>query len=283
MAWGVKHSLILMQLNSSLSNLAGPLWRYRELLWQFTQRNVELRHKGSHLGIIWAVLSPLSLLALQVLVFGYIFQGSFGVLPNETKADFGLGMFLGLTLYQFAAEILTTAPILVSANSNFVKKVVFPLEIVPAAAVGSAFIHTLISLTLVLLGVALLGQGLTVGILWLPVVLIPLVMLGLGAAWFFSALGVFIRDIAPLMQFGVTALMFASAVFYSASNIPPAAWTFMRFNPMLLAIEVARDGVLWQRSPNMTHVAYLWLSSIVACGVGYVVFKKLKSAFADVL
>jgi lipopolysaccharide transport system permease protein len=134
-----------------------------------------------------------------------------------------------------------------------------------------------------LLGIAFFGQGLTFGILWLPVVLLPLVMLCLGIAWFISALGVFIRDISPLTQFGATALMFGSAVFYSASSIPPAAWTFLRFNPMLIAIEIARDGVLWHRSPHLTHVAYLWIFSMITCYTGYAVFRKLKPAFADVL
>src|SRR5690606_23088229 len=122
------------------------LWRHRELLWQFTMRNVELRHKGSHLGLIWSFLNPMLMLGLYVLVFGYIFDGSFGVLPNETRVDFGLGIFLGLTLYHFAAEVLVTAPGIVVSNPNFVKKVVFPLEILPAANVGAAVIHLLIGL-----------------------------------------------------------------------------------------------------------------------------------------
>ncbi len=284
-AWSVNRSLLEMSANTASSPFVfvHPLWTHRELLWQFTLRNVELRHKGSHLGLIWAVLSPLSILGLQILVFGYIFKGSFGVLPNETRADYGLGMFLGMSIYQFVAEVITTAPILVVSNSSFVKKVVFPLEIIPAAAVGAAFIHTLISLGLVLLGIAFFGQGLTLGVLWLPAVLVPLVMLCLGMAWFFSALGVFIRDISPLMQFGATALMFGSAVFYSANKIPATAWSVMRFNPVLLAIEVARDGVLWQRNPNFAYVVYLWLFSAIVCGLGYAAFKKMKPAFADVL
>jgi lipopolysaccharide transport system permease protein len=108
-------------------------------------------------------------------------------------------------------------------------------------------------------------------------------MLCLGIAWFFSALGVFIRDLLPLMQFGVNALMFASAVFYPAKMIPPAAWVIMRFNPMLLAIEVARDALLWHRQPNLNYVVYLWLFSATICSMGYFAFNRMKPAFADVL
>jgi lipopolysaccharide transport system permease protein len=274
---------MLAQSSTSNFSFAVPLWKHRALLWQFTERNVELRHKGSHLGIMWAFLGPLLLLGLQVLVFGYIMNGRFGVIPNETKIDYGLGLFMGMSLFHFTAEVLTTAPALITANSNFVKKVVFPIEIIPAAAVGSAFIHVAISLCLVLLGVTFFGQGITLGVLWLPVILIPMVLAGLGAAWFIAAFAVFVRDIAQLLQFGTMALMFASAVFYPASSIPPAAWTFMRFNPLLLAIEIARDAVLWHRSPNLTHVFYLWLFGLAACAVGYAVFRKLRPAFADVL
>ena len=109
------------------------LWPHRELLWQFTVRQVELRHRGSHLGLLWAILNPLLMLGLYVLVFGYIFGGRFGILPDETRIDYALGIFFGLTLFHFFAEVLTIAPTLIIANPNFVKKVVFPLAILPAA------------------------------------------------------------------------------------------------------------------------------------------------------
>jgi lipopolysaccharide transport system permease protein len=266
-----------------LAPFLADLWQHRELLWQFTQRNVELRHKGSHLGLLWSFASPLLMLSLYVFVFGFIFEGKFGVMPNETRADYGLGIFLGLSLFHFLAEVLSIAPTLVVGNPNFVKKVVFPLEIVPAAAVGAAAIHMLISLGLVIIGILLFGHGLTWSALWLAAVVIPLCLLGLGLAWLFSALGVFFRDTAQIMQFLTAALMFASAVFYSASKIPAAAWTILKFNPLLLAIEIARDGMLWVRTPDSTHLVYLWLVSLLVCWLGHAAFKKMKLAFADVL
>jgi lipopolysaccharide transport system permease protein len=259
------------------------LWQHRDLLRQFTLRNVELRHKGSHLGLIWSFANPLLMLGLYVFVFGFIFGGSFGILPNETRIDYGLGIFLGLSLFHFLAEVLSVAPTLIVNNPNFVKKVVFPLEVLPAAAVGAAAIHLIISLVLVLLGVQILGHGLGVGTLWLPAVILPLCFLALGVAWLFSAFGVFFRDTTQIMQFLTTGLMFASAVFYSAAKIPGAAWTILKFNPLLLAIEIARDGVLWLRTPNVTHLIYLWILSLFICWVGHAAFKKMKPAFADVL
>jgi lipopolysaccharide transport system permease protein len=139
---------------------ATDLWTHRELLWQFTLRNVELRHKGSHLGLIWSFLNPLLMLGLYVLVFGYVFGGHFGILPEETPMDYALGIFLGLTLVHFFSEVLSLAPTLIIGNPNFVKKVVFPLEILPAASVCSAVFHLLISLGLALVSVQIFGHGL---------------------------------------------------------------------------------------------------------------------------
>lgn len=265
---------------------ASDLWVHRDLLWQFTLRNVELRHKGSHLGLVWSFLNPLLLLALYILVFGYIFGGSFGVLPDETRLDFGLGIFFGLTLFHFVSEVLGLSPTLIVGNPNFVKKVVFPLEILPAASVLGAVFHMLISLGLLLAGVVFLGPGLTMNALWLPVILLPMVLLMLGIGWFLSALGVFFRDIGQAMQFLTMALMFSSAVFYSAQKIvvaSPAAWTFLRFNPMLLAIELCRDAGLWGRPLNLNHLSYLYLAGFAACYLGHLAFRRMKPAFADVL
>lgn len=266
----------------ALAPFLADLWRHRDLLRQFTARQVELRHKGSHLGVVWSVANPLLMLALYVLVFGFIFGGSFGR-PGETRIDYGLGIFLGLTLFQFASEVLSTSPMVVVGNPNFVKKVVFPLEVLPAANVGAALVHLCIGLALVLTSVLVLGPGLAWSVLWLPVILLPLVLAALGVTWLFAALGVFLRDIAQPMQFLSMALLFASAVFYPVQKIPEAAWAVMRFNPILLAIELARDAVLWHETLNYTHLAYLYAFGAAACSAGYAVFRRLKPAFADVL
>ena len=265
-----------------LFNPAVNLWRHRDLLWQFTLRNVEIRHKGSHLGLIWAILNPLLMLGLYVLVFGYIFGGRFGVLPSETPVDYALGIFLGLTLFHFLAEVLSVSPTLIVGNPNFVKKVVFPLQILPAASVGGALFHLLISLGLALLSLLISNRGIPVTILWLPIILVPLIFLGLGISWFFSALGVFFRDIGQVMQFLSMVLMWASAVFFTAQRYP-LAWPYLRFNPLLLAIDLTRDAALWARPLNFAHLGYLYVTGFGACVLGYMAFNKMKPAFADVL
>ncbi|MBA3849084.1 MAG: sugar ABC transporter permease [Opitutus sp.] len=266
-----------------LAPFAFDLWQHRGLLWQFTQRQIELRHKGSHLGLFWALLQPLLMLALYLLVFGYILEGKFGAKPDETRADFGLGIFFGLVLFHVFAEVLTVSSTVIVSQPNFVKKVVFPLEVLPAANVGAAFFHLAIGLGLALAGVALFGPGLGLTSLWLPVILLPVLLLLLGLGWLLAALGVFLRDLNPLTQFLSLVLMFSSAVFYSAQKIPPDAWVYMRFNPVLLAIQAVRDAALWQRPLHPGHLLYLWAAGLAACYVGHAVFRRLKPAFADVL
>jgi lipopolysaccharide transport system permease protein len=266
-----------------LAPFLADLWQHRELLWQFTRRNFELTLKGSHLGLIWSFLNPLLMLALYVFVFGFIFGGRFGAIPNETRVDFALGIFLGLTIFGLTAEVLGMSPTIVSANPNFVKKVVFPLEVLPAAAVGASLGRMVIGLTFVLIGIVTLGPGLNTGILWVPVIVLPVVLGCLGAAWLVSSLGVFIQDIGQLMAFFTQVIMYASALFYSERIIPPAAWTVMRFNPILLSIELTRDVALWHQPINLHRLAYLYAFGLAACYLGHYAFRRMKPAFADVL
>jgi lipopolysaccharide transport system permease protein len=279
------HRMSRAAINSNRSPFAFALdlWRHRELLWQFTRREVELRHRGSHLGLAWSLLNPLLILGLYVFVFGFIFGGHFGVLPHESRVDYALGIFLGLSLFQFLAEIITVTPGLVVANPNFVKKVVFPLEILPAATVGAAVFHLVISLTLVLAGVALFGGGLTAGVCWLPVLVLPLALFALGLAWIIAALGVFLRDLSQLAQFLSMTLLYSSAVFYPVEKIPAALWQLLRFNPLLLTVDLARNAILWNRALNPRHLAYVFVLSLLMCYVGHRLFRRLKPAFADVI
>lgn len=258
------------------------LWRQRELLWQFTLRNIEMRHRGSHLGLVWSFLNPLLMLGLYVMVLGFMLGGKFGVIPGESRMEYGLGIFLSLSLFQFVAEILGISPLLIVSNPNFVKKVVFPLEIIPAASTAGALFHLGVSLVLVLIGLVCFGPGLHAGLLWLPVIILPIMLLGLGVSWLLAALGVFFRDIGQITQFISTALMWASGVFFTAQRFP-TAWPWLRLNPLLLAIDEARNAALWQLPLNLTHLGYVYACGLASCLAGHWVFQKLKPAFADVL
>jgi lipopolysaccharide transport system permease protein len=185
----------------------------RDLWWQFTTRAIEMRHRGSYLGFIWAVLNPLLMAALYVTVFGVIFQRKFGVTPDETAADYAIGVFLGLILFHVVTETISAAPSCIVGQPNLVKKVVFPLAVLPLAQLGSLWFHALISLALFVLASFVLGHGVSLsGIIWLPVILLPHLLLTLGLGWFLASTGVFFRDIAQVMPLFAQVLLYSSAL-----------------------------------------------------------------------
>jgi lipopolysaccharide transport system permease protein len=268
-----------MRITSPVSDL----WRHRDLLWQFTVRNIELRHKGSYLGFVWSVLSPLLILGLYTFVFGFVFGGSFGEVPQETKIEYALGLFAGLSIYQLLAEVVGASPMIFVTQPNFVKKVVFPLEVLPAASVGASLFHFLISTILLALGVMLIGPGLSWSALWLPIIILPVALIALGLSWFISSAGVFFRDISQLTQFLVQVMLYASAIFFSPRIIQGTAWSFLRWNPLLQAAALARNAFLWHQPLDLRKLVFLYVSGIAVCCLGNLAFRKMKPAFADVL
>jgi lipopolysaccharide transport system permease protein len=279
---------MLLYQKESWSSLLSPielvrkLCRQRILLQQFTRRNIEIQHKGTALGLAWSLLSPLLLFAVYGFVFVVIFNTRFGVVPTETRMDYAIALFLSLALMQLFQEMLTISPLAVVQNPNYVKKVVFPTEILPAAIFGAAFFRCLISLGLVTIACMLFGPGLSSSAWWLLLVVTLLGLLSLGVGWILAALGVFLRDLGPLMQFFSVLLMFVSAVFFSANKIPDYL-AFLRLNPVLIAIELGRAALLWHIQPNVGALIYLGFVSVATCILGHALFCVVKPAFADVL
>lgn len=263
---------------------ARSLGQHRFLLWQFTRRNFELTIRGSHLGLLWSILNPLLLMGLYVYVFGYIFGGSYGVIPHESTLDYAMGIFLSLTVFNLVSDVVCIGPTIIIANPNFVKKVVFPLEILPAAAVGASVMRFFISIFLVFGGIALGGIHLTWAACWLFPIMLPILFLCLGISWAISALGVFFRDIGQLTIFLSQALLYASAIFYSPRIIPHhGLWQVLLYNPLLIAVDLVRDVVLWRLPVSWSHLTYLYVVGMAACSLGYALFQRLKPSFADVL
>lgn len=258
--------------------------RKRDLWWQFTVRAVESRYRGSYLGILWAVINPMLMLSIYFVVFGIIFGGHFRDPKVESLKDYAMAMFLGLTLYQLLAETLGASPLLITGNANLVKKVVFPLEILPLAQAGGLWFNLAIGLVLALGGWLIVGNSLTLsGLLWLPVILAPLLMFSAGLAWLFAALGVFYRDLAQAMPFIAQVIMYSSAVFYPVTRITGGLWMILKWNPFLQTVVLAREVVLWDWPVNFRALGYTYAAGLASMAVGRWVFLKLRPAFADVI
>lgn len=262
--------------------MVAGLWSHRDLIGQFTRRNIELRHRGSRLGAFWALINPLSMLALYFVVFGLIYDQRFNVLPGETAYDFALALFLGLALFHAFSESLGWAPGVITANPNFVKKVVFPLEVLPVANMGATAFHLGVSLGLVLLGSAFSTAGLTLHVLWLPVLVLPLLLISQGIAWALAAAGVFLRDIGQITAFASTALLFASAVMYPPSKIPESL-QWLRFNPLLQIIDLARHTVLWHQEIPLDKLLFVYGTAGGVFVAGAIFFSLLRKSFAEVI
>ncbi len=260
------------------------LAQHRGLLWQFTARNFHLRHKGSYLGVAWAALSPLLFLSVYFVVVRGVFKSHFGVLKDETGADYALALLIGLTVAGFLTEIIAQAPMIIVSQPNLVKKVVFPVELLPAAALGASFVNFLISFVLVILGIILFGRGLTESVCWLPLLVPPVILLGLGLGWLLSSLGVFFRDISQVTQVASLLLMWASAVFFSITQVTsPLFARFLQFNPVAQIIELLRDALVWQQPIDLAHLGWLYASSLLTCLVGFACFASLRPSFSDVI
>jgi lipopolysaccharide transport system permease protein len=262
--------------------MARSLFKHRRLLWKFARRNVELQHKGTFLGATWTFLQPILLFGVYAFVFLAVFNSRFGIIEGETRVDYAIGLFLGLLLVQVMQEALTASPHLILSNPNFVKKVVFPLEILPVALVLAGAFRCAVGLLLVFAATLIWGPGISVHALWLVPLFISLILVSLGCAWAFAAIGVFIRDVAPMVQLLSVLLMFASAVFYSFKSIPPA-FGFLRYNPLLVIVEQSRGALLWNLPPSGPMLAYALVVSGGCCLLGYAIFSGLKEAFADVI
>jgi lipopolysaccharide transport system permease protein len=183
------------------------------------KRDVAGRYRGSILGLFWSLFNPILMLVIYTFVFSVVFKARWSV-DSDSKTEFALMLFAGLMIFNLFAECVNRAPTLVIGNVNYVKKVVFPLEILPWVSLGSALFHFLVSLCVWLVACVVLFGELQVTALLLPVVLFPLLMFILGVAWFIAALGVYLRDVGQIVGVLTSVLMFLSPIFYPLSALP---------------------------------------------------------------
>lgn len=262
--------------------IVGNFSRHGNLIIQFTKREIERRYKGTLLGLFWSFLTPLIMLGVYTLVFGFIFGGSFGHL-GETKTQFALGLFSGLLLWEFLGGSIAGAPGLIVSNSNYATKVVFPLEILPLCTVLANLFHLAIGFLPLLLFVLIAEHGIPLTALEVIPILIPIVLYSLGFCWMLSALGVFLRDIVSLIPPMLTILMFLSAIFFPLSAIPKNFRWIVELNPVAVLISMARNAFVFGHSLNAASLGLQSAISLLVASLGYALFMKCKPSFADVL
>jgi lipopolysaccharide transport system permease protein len=264
------------------TGILDSLIKHRHLIWQMGKREVIGRYKGSIIGLGWSFFNPLLMLTIYTIVFNTIFQARWNA-GSDSKTEFALVLFIGMIMHGILAEVLTRMPNVIVANVNYVKKVVFPLEILPWVMMGSNLFHALISLSVWLLIFLMVNHSIHWTILFLPIVLAPLILFAMGLSWLLSSLGVYIRDTIQVTSVISTILLFLSPVFYPVTRLPEPFQTLIFLNPLTFVIEEAREILMWGTLPNMAGLFIYYVVSILMAWLGFSWFQKTRRGFADVL
>lgn len=253
-------------------------------LWRtLVSQDMAVRYRGTLLGRAWPFVMPLAMLALYGFVFGAVFRARWPGLAEGDHLGFALNLFLGLLVHGLLAESVGQAPTLLQRNSNFVRKIVFPLPVLAGVSLGSALIHMLLGVALVVLVNAIWGTGIYIQALAVPLVLLPYLILLYGLALVFTALGPYLRDLAQVVTVLVMVMLFTGAVFFPRSMVPPVLSGVVNINPISWPTEALRQSILHGQWPDFAAWAGYCAIALVVLLVGGVVFRALRPGFADVL
>jgi lipopolysaccharide transport system permease protein len=268
---------------TSLPAMVSSFWNNRQVIWQLTNREVVGRYKGSFMGLMWSFFHPLFMLCVYTFVFSVIFKARWGIGGEESKVGFAITLFAGMIIHSLFAECVNRAPGLILSNVNYVKKVVFPLEILPIVALTAALFQTLVSLVVLLAALVVINGYLYWTVLLLPIVVLPLAIATLGVAWFLASLGVFARDIGQITGIITTVMMFLAPVFYPISALPKQFQPWIMANPLTFIIEQTRAVLLAGRLPDWHGLLFYSLVSGIVAWAGFWWFQKTRKGFADVI
>ena len=270
------------RLTLSSFNFANGLRRHKSLIYALAKRELEARFRGSVLGLVWLFAFPIMMLSIYSFVFGVIFKARWGLDGGDDR-QYALILFIGLIVFNIFAECVGRAPVLITSNISYVKKVVFPLEVLPWTILIAALLQAGISLVVWLLAhLILYGLPPLTGLL-LPVIFAPYLLFIMGLSWLLASLGVFLRDLSQVIAIMVTVLLFMSPIFYPISVVPEAFRFIYMLNPITYAVEMAREVLFFGRLPDPYMLLQYVLSSVALACLGFAWFRRTSKGFADVL
>jgi lipopolysaccharide transport system permease protein len=258
------------------------LYKNRSLIVDLIKREVIGRYRGSTMGLLWSFFNPVLMLAVYTFMFSVVFKARWAG-GSDSKVEFALIMFTGLLMFNLFGEVVNRSPSLILNNANYVKKVIFPLEILPVVALGSAAFHMLVSLLVWLIFFLIFFSVPNIAALQVFLIFVPLMLLTLGIAWLLASLGVYLRDVGQIISVVTIVLMYLSPVFYPITAIPEDLREFMLMNPLTYIVEDTRNVMIWGKSLNWSHWSYWTALSAVVAWLGFAWFQKTRKGFADVL
>ena len=273
-----------------LSALAVPLvewrkvWRLRNLIVQMVKRDILARYKGSVMGILWLIATPVVMLAVYTFIFSVVFQVRWpDANVSDSKLGFALILFCGLSVYNIFAETILLSATVISGNPNYVKKVVFPLEILPLVKFLTALFFGTIWFGVLLLGIMTIMHIASWSMFALPLVLLPLFFLTCGLAWLVAALGVFFRDVSHMLSILLQAMFYMTPILYELKIMPARFHIILRLNPLTDIVENVRRVLIYGQWPDWGIWSIMLAASLVVSKLGYLLFMKSKRGFSDVL
>lgn len=269
--------------SASPGKLIASVYLHRQLIIQLIKREIIGRYRGSLLGIAWVFFHPVMMITVYTFIFGIIFKARWGLGGSEDNVSFALVLFAGLIIFNFFAECVNRAPSLILNHPSYVKKVVFPLEILPCVILGGALFHAFISLLIFIVFSLFLQVSFSWTFMLVPLVILPLVLATLGAVWFLASLGVFMRDIAQVTGFATTVLLFLSPVFYSVSALPEKYHVWLYMNPLTFILEESRKVIFMKTLPAWPSLGISYAVGLLLAWIGFWFFQKTRRGFADVI
>jgi len=264
-------------------NMIANLWQHRHLTLKLAYREIIGRYKGSIIGLGWSLINPLLILSVYTFVFSVVFKARWGVGSEATQYDYALIMFVGIIVHGFISEILSKSPTSILNNSNYVTKIVFPLEVLTIVNILSALFHLAVNFVVLLIALSVSNTPFSLTILFAPLTLLPIVIISTGIGWILNSLGVYLRDIGQSIPIFTTALLFLSPVFYPASSLPDSYRYWIEANPLTFIIEQTRIVCLHGELPDFNGLAKYFTGAVIFSWVSYRWFIYVKKGFSDVI
>jgi lipopolysaccharide transport system permease protein len=257
--------------------------RNRSLIAELSKREVLGRYRGASFGLLWSLISPFLMLGVYTFAFGNVLSSKWPQQPGGQSNNYAIILFVGLIVHGFFAECLSRSPNLVIGNASYVKRVVFPLDVLPWPMLLSALFHVLMNIVVFVLLRLILEQTFSWTMVFLPLVLLPLVIVMLGIAWLLAALGVYFRDISQITGVLATAFLFTSSAVVPVNSVAPKYRIVFELNPLTFIIDQARGVALWNQMPDWTGLGIYLVVGVVIAYFGYAWFAATRRGFGDVI
>lgn len=258
------------------------VWLNRDLILALTKREIIGRYKGSFLGVVWSLFNPIFMLFVYTFVFSFLFKSSWNDVADSKKM-YAIILFVGIIVFNMFSECVSKSPDLIVGNANLVKKIKFPLEILPLVNLLASLYHALVCFTVWLVASLIIFQKINTTALWLPLLLAPYALYLLALSWVISAAGVYVRDITQLVGVFISASMFLSPIFYPISMIPKNYESLMYLNPITFCVEGVRNALVFSKEPQLISLVIYWIIAIFVATLSLNYFKCKKDGFADVI